>query len=979
MASINQLIAQIRFELDQLSAANGQHQFEHICRHIARARICSNILPATGPVSAGGDQGRDFETFRTYLASSPIAESTFVGLVSNGPIAFACTITGKKNLTPKIKSDISKIMASGEPVVDIHYFCVADVPVAKRHELKEWAKNNANVTLEIHDGQAISEYMSALDLFWIAEEYLNIPSELYPSPLPNIEDEWYQKSLDTWKKATEIPSNYADFTQIKAALRHATYSDNVKKDLPFWIKLLESLEQAAPVISLKNKAVYEIAVARLRGLGSLNGYEQKIRDYFTNIDTTTDFAELEDLRILWTFCVGAVYRNLVEFSYEEMSLWRDKLISRIERELKASDSPGRRCILLQHRGDLYLFPPPGSEDLPDVKSAIVCWLELAELAKDAYLFPLDSFSDTLTLFLEFNIGEVSSIPDFRKLTRLVDDLLSTRHGAFVAAENCRHRAVVFYKKQEFQRALSEIHEAKIKWYAEETLKGSILATLFTSQCYQQLGLIFAAKYYALAAAQMALTARDDSLKVYVPNALTEAACCDFIQGAFCSFFDLSDIMLISFQAFNKETDAADVTNDINRTLFHSSSIHFFSTHIAPELTDYFDSRVAKWHGLKEDYDEIIRTSEKAWRDNILPQFWQTLEDQMIDYPFNDLGVKRIVRFKALGISWKFTWGNTYENTMAAEEFLATLQILLADFADVDLCLIRTNVEVEFYSIKVGKTSAEPLPSNSSSLWKVTTLISEDADIIDLISAAVTLLSNASLLPQETFLRHLENVFENGLSSKTLFVHRYSSLYKDFINEESFMQSDRTAKIFPLDNQPFNPKIPHQLPWYDGPGPGYSIESAKEQLKLRYQNTMGPIVHTLPRLLLEPSFKTTVANLKQSGWLDWQILNVLAQAVVNYRVHRQIPLVKTSEDMELFSKLFFKLINQEEDANSEPIPIDEFSEDKLRFGLNSLMASTLKVTGLTTHQMTPDFKAIRDFLEHRYNYFRDDIEHANYGF
>lgn len=51
----------LRFQLDELSAENGHHTFEHICREAARARIASNLLTATGPVSAGGDAGRDFE------------------------------------------------------------------------------------------------------------------------------------------------------------------------------------------------------------------------------------------------------------------------------------------------------------------------------------------------------------------------------------------------------------------------------------------------------------------------------------------------------------------------------------------------------------------------------------------------------------------------------------------------------------------------------------------------------------------------------------------------------------------------------------------------------------------------------------------------------------------------------------------------------------------------------------------------------
>ena len=50
-----------------------------------RSRSTSH-LPATGPVQAGGDQGRDFETFHTYLSRSSLAGRSFVGLLSETPI-----------------------------------------------------------------------------------------------------------------------------------------------------------------------------------------------------------------------------------------------------------------------------------------------------------------------------------------------------------------------------------------------------------------------------------------------------------------------------------------------------------------------------------------------------------------------------------------------------------------------------------------------------------------------------------------------------------------------------------------------------------------------------------------------------------------------------------------------------------------------------------------------------------------------------
>jgi hypothetical protein len=217
MSNIDQVISQIRFQLEQLSAKNAHHDFEHLCRHLARERICSNILPATGPVSTGGDQGRDFETFRTYLSSSPISNSVFIGLVSQKTIAFACTLQ-KKAIQQKISSDISTIVTSGSPVESIHYFCTSDVPVAQRHSLQKWARDNCSVELEIYDGQALSELLSSREIFWIAERYLNIPSEIYPRSEVENSSAWYKQALKAWREEEPSCYNYADFFEGKNLL-----------------------------------------------------------------------------------------------------------------------------------------------------------------------------------------------------------------------------------------------------------------------------------------------------------------------------------------------------------------------------------------------------------------------------------------------------------------------------------------------------------------------------------------------------------------------------------------------------------------------------------------------------------------------------------------------------------------------------------------------------------------------------------------
>ena len=135
MANPSEVEAQVRFALSQLPVHNAHHEFEHICRRLTEQFICSNVLPATGPVSAGGDQGRDFETFRTHLCEELGPHGAFLGLVSEGTIAFICTIQAD-DLPAKLRRDIEKVCASGHPVHEIRAFTLESVPVGTRHALE---------------------------------------------------------------------------------------------------------------------------------------------------------------------------------------------------------------------------------------------------------------------------------------------------------------------------------------------------------------------------------------------------------------------------------------------------------------------------------------------------------------------------------------------------------------------------------------------------------------------------------------------------------------------------------------------------------------------------------------------------------------------------------------------------------------------------------------------------------------------------
>jgi hypothetical protein len=92
MQSVLEAEAFLRYRLDEMASRNEHHRFEEIAARVARRRISVNILIATGPVSAGGDQQRDAESYTTRIPNELPHSAGFAAAASTDPVVIACTV-----------------------------------------------------------------------------------------------------------------------------------------------------------------------------------------------------------------------------------------------------------------------------------------------------------------------------------------------------------------------------------------------------------------------------------------------------------------------------------------------------------------------------------------------------------------------------------------------------------------------------------------------------------------------------------------------------------------------------------------------------------------------------------------------------------------------------------------------------------------------------------------------------------------------
>lgn len=976
MKNLEQLTKYIRFQLSQLKSSNKHHEFENLTRWFARKKICSQIIPATGPVSAGGDQGRDFETYRSYLISTPLGSSAALGITSD-KLVFACSLQEK--IDPKIRSDVNTICGGPTKPDRIYYFAEKDIPIARRQELQKWAKDSHAVELEILDGQALSEGLTDPDVFWIAQEYLAISSEHYPALESN--DARYSEYKVRWIKTARKPANYADFFEIKYGLRKATFSKDHQPDLTDWLIVLAGFLGSSFPSRLRRQAIYELCVAALRGQDNLDAKANLVVEYFDALDSF-DPDELRDAATLLLYCSAARKHNRFDMESSRLHEWTKKLWGMLKRVLAAAkvNSPAARCAALETLGYAGLMPyRKGSQPKLDANDTFRYWHMMLKDIRNAPLFPLEDFADLLT-----HITPVLGKDErFVELTRRIDELLSKRTSGFSAAEKCRDRALKYMEADEYVAAIKQFHFARVKWFAAETLKGSVLSMLTLATCYQRLGLPFAGAYYALGAALISFRSDDEAVKRLFPQAAFLAADCYYSAGATLTYLQVMNGALYAHGGFARDPGDLETHEVLQRAFAHCAIIRGVTERFQPSLLGEIDRQIAQWPIADEFKSEIQEWSSKPelWTKTLpADEIWQRAQADLVDRPFSDLGSPREIRWETHGLTWVVQHANSYDETRIGEELAATLQIIAADMADTDLCLLPMMVKVKV-SLRDGNSChMQELPDNNVAAVHVQFPKDWLASSVHLpemqgriVAIAGAILQRCSALDDKKFVTAVENAFEAGLAGKAFSIRSYAELYAHFITREMFDAVGRVSL------QPLNATAQFEHAAYVelsprlDPGPGYSETRSKEHIANRYRLAIKPIRYSLPVLITDPGFVRQIQRFRERGYKDWFILVLVANVAAEYRGQQ---LAGPHASHETQTRAMEREMQREETTTDDPVPAHIFTAERMDLQANIMALTVAKTWGLAMRGQTPNFTAYEKLLTTRYGMLEDDLSHED---
>lgn len=1016
MNSPNQLATQIRFHLETLGETNAHHAFEQLCVGLTRRRIVSNIIPATGPVSAGGDGGRDAESFWSILANELPDASFFSAFATDDAVVLAVTAQ-RTNVPRKIRSDIAKICGTGEKVDRVIYFTIVPIDTAKRHELQAGARERYSVALEIWDAQAIATEVASPDLFYLAVDYLHVSSSLAPPPedaeakLP----QWYIEARSKWRTRSAHAGSTGEFVDLREGLRFSSLHLEARADLPDWLASARALRDAAnDDVSLVNRVDYEIVIATGFGLNTLRPVDSVLRNYFARLASKRpDAGVLVESITLLRLAQATQPRGGTTVTIDEVAAWADGLEQLITRELADVAGENARAELLTSAAILALgpreFAPGELDDIPiagpkmsdlyeqlsaakregrslpaapldaqlrDLNSGMAHLVELLETLPAAPMAPLDELMSMFDLTAPALIDH----PAYSEVRSGLDEVTVERAGKAAAGERAQSRAIALLQAHRPLDALREIHAAKLNWLNGDAAEGSAIMMLLASDVYSDLGLPLAAKQYAMSAASIAKATDDPRLAGIMARAFILTATYEHQAGQW-----LTATRTFRFGIWAQSQFASEPWNfgrypHLEDMVFDQCVIVRAATGLRPGLLQSIEP-VIRSTNLDQLIGPILAEDVGA----ALPDEKATVDSADragLGRPFSDAGPVREYSWAALGNVWVVTTRNDRVHVLAAERFVAATQVTLGDLAAEDLLLVPGEIRIEI--------EVSPTPVDLSSVFmpaserghsanghrvRLTSaaVLAADADQLEVASAALQVIISQFLLSRPVLEVVMERTFERGLPHMLTCVRPYDDLvdvHKDAFYEELQQLPDGVLEP----GRPRSPKPAQGLtPRLPAHAAGYDHEASLEAIRQRYQMLRPPVRLTLPRLGSQPHFMEIAAKLRAEGWKDWHILTAVANIVVNGRAAYRGMLLTSSPTQADIDK--FRLMMREEERLSDPeTPIDQFAEDEMWFHLSNAAVASAGGLGLELRLDRYEPHAFLNVLGDRFNYWEDDVDH-----
>ena len=243
-----------------------------------------------------------------------------------------------------------------------------------------------------------------------------------------------------------------------------------------------------------------------------------------------------------------------------------------------------------------------------------------------------------------------------------------------------------------------------------------------------------------------------------------------------------------------------------------------------------------------------------------------------------------------------------------------------------------------------------------------------------VTAMRTILSNLSLLEYEEYSTAFIQLFEKtDLSGKTLQVGLYQRMYRSILPRAKFdsLQREHFDSVS-LDNVDL-PATNQFMKWDDSISAKYDKALFTSQIDLRFKRLHKNSHITISKLLKNDVFIKLVKDLRIQGWQDWHIFLSINNFILDYKSNKKLEDYTFKSEEEYRSKkqeIFNEIREQDENDFYIEFPIEAFTSDEFAFQMKHTIPIILESFGLVIPSKYPNFEAIKEFLDIRFNMAED---------
>ncbi|KKK89573.1 hypothetical protein LCGC14_2731740, partial [marine sediment metagenome] len=314
--------------------------------------------------------------------------------------------------------------------------------------------------------------------------------------------EKYERILDKYKSQSLKLLNWGEFFEIKSAIRYSAI--NVKDDINFWIKIIRDFLTHVEDIKLKNNIFYELMYALFKTNQTWKEDEITLIEYLKSMESELNLEVLKQSSILFNLFFGEFQRERVNSSINTIFELRDLLLNNLNKSILNSKTDMRKANL---EFSVFLIQSSFSPEeykliLDEDDKGYILWIKrffvgldrLIDIIENVQYFDFSEFYNTFIGIAE-RVEVIKDHPNYDEILSKVASLKNKYEGNNSTVVDLMKRGIELYENKKYLQAIRQFQVVKNKSFNPDKLYTCLYSVYYIGECYNKLGLFYAAKYY----------------------------------------------------------------------------------------------------------------------------------------------------------------------------------------------------------------------------------------------------------------------------------------------------------------------------------------------------------------------------------------------------------------------------------------------------------------------------------------------------